>query len=143
MCHAKKSREKHPVQVEKVKIQTAKWLSKKNELKEKQTAATLSAFKDASWLHQQHKSFCFWGTPKKAFDKFQKPGSESKKKKAKEQILIIYKGLGIKKAHHPWSKGHHKYTCVELLEHYVKVALSLNKTRKIPKESPMEHSRLP
>ena len=57
----------------------------------------------------------------------------------KEQILIVYKGLGIKEAHHPWSKGDHEYTGVELLEHYVKVALPLKKTRKLPKEAPMEH----
>ena len=66
--------------MKKDKIQTVKRLSKKNELKEKQTAATLSVFKDALWPHQQHKSTHFWDTPKKSSDKFQKLGSESKKK---------------------------------------------------------------
>ena len=130
--------------MKKVKIQTAKRLSKKNKLKEKQMATTLSTFNDASCLHQQYKSPCFWCTPKKVFDEFQKLGSESKKKKCvKEQILIVCKGLGITEAHHPWSKGGHEYTSVELLEHFIEVALPLSKTRKLPTEAPMEHPRLP
>ena len=140
----RKSKETHSLQMEKVKTQIAKRLRKKSELKDKQTAATLSEFKDASWLHQQHKSPRFWGTPKKAFDEFQKLGSESKKKKCvKEQILIVCRGLGITEAHHPWSKGGHEYTSVELLEHFIEVALPLSKTRKLPTEAPMEHPRLP
>ena len=61
----------------------------------------------------------------------------------KEQILIVCRGLGITEAHHPWPKDGHEYTSVELLEHFVKVALPLNKTRKLPEEAPMEHPRLP
>ena len=79
MCK-KKARETHRVKTEKIKIQTAKWLGKKNELKEQQLVQTLSKFKDESWLHQQFTSPRFWKTPKKAFDEFEKICSENKQK---------------------------------------------------------------
>ena len=66
-----------------------------------------------------------------------------KNKYVKEQVLIIYLGLGLEEAHHPWSKDGHEYTGVELLKHFVKVYLPLTKTKKLPKEAPVEHPRLP
>ena len=55
MCK-KKARENHPVKTEKIKIQTAKRLGKKNVLKEQQLVQTLAKFKETSWLHQQFTS---------------------------------------------------------------------------------------
>ena len=55
MCK-KKARETHRVKPEKIKIQTAKRLVKKNALKYQQLVQTLAKFKDALWLHQQFTS---------------------------------------------------------------------------------------
>ena len=74
MCK-KKARETHRVKTEKIKIQTAKRLGKKNVLKYQQLVQTLAKFKNASWLHQQFTSHQFWKTPKKAFDEFDKISS--------------------------------------------------------------------
>ena len=103
MCK-KKARETHRVKTEKIKIQTAKRLGKKNALKYQQLVQTLTKFKYALWLHQQFTSPQFWKTPNKAFDKFEKISSEKKQKEfVKEQILIVHLGLGFKEAYHPWS----------------------------------------
>ena len=143
MCK-KKARETHRVKTNKIKIQTAKRLDKKNALKDQQLVQTLTKFKDASWLHQQFTSPRFWKTPKKAFDEFAKISSENKQKKfVKEQILIVHLGLGFEEAYHPWSKDGDVYTALQLIEHFVKVGLPLTKTRKVPKEPPLEHPRLP
>ena len=61
----------------------------------------------------------------------------------KEQILIVHLGLWIEEAYHPWSKDGDDYTALRLIEHFLKVCLPLTKTRKFPKEAPMEHTRLP
>ena len=104
----------------------------------------LSKFKDKLWLHQQFTSPQFWKTPKKAFDEFAKISSENKQKTfVKEQILIVPLGLGFEEAYHPWSKDGDDYTALQLIEHFVKVCLPLTKTRKVPKQPPLEHSRLP
>ena len=50
--------------------------------------------------------------------------------------------MGIKEAHPPWSKSDHEYIGVELLVHYIKVALPLSKTRTLIKEATMEHPLL-
>ena len=101
MCK-KKARETHHVKTNKIKIQTAKRLDKKNELKDHQLVQTLAMFKDASWLHQQFTLPQFWKTPKKAFDEFAKISSENKQKTfVKEQILIVHLGLGFEEAYHP------------------------------------------
>ena len=143
MCK-KKSRETHRVKTEKIKIQTAKRLGKKNALKYQQLVQTLANFKDALWLHQQFTSSRFWKTPKKAFGEFEKISSENKQKKfLKEQILIVHLGLGFEEAYHPWSKDGDDYTALQLIEHFVKFCLPLTKTRKVPKEAPMEQPRLP
>ena len=77
-------------------------------------------------------------------DKFAKAeGHSNQKKITKEQIHIVYLGLGFKEAWHPWSRDGYEFTAVELLEHFVKVCLPLVKTRKIPEHPPMEHPRLP
>ena len=59
----------------------------------------------------------------------------------KEQILIRYLGLGIKEAHHPWSKGQHTYTADELLDHLMKNVIplesELKRGKKLPTEAPM------
>ena len=116
MCK-KKDRETHRVKPEKIKIQTAKRLGKKNALKDQQLLQTLDKFKDASWLHQQFKSPRLWKTPKKAFDEFEKFSSENKQKKfVKEQILIVHLGLEFEEAYHPWSKDGDDYTALQLIE---------------------------
>ena len=98
MCK-KKARETYRVKTEKIKIQTAKRLGKKNALKDQQLVNTLDKFKYASWLHQQFTSPRFWNTPKKAFDEFEKIISKNKQKKfVKEQILIVHLGLGFEEA---------------------------------------------
>ena len=61
----------------------------------------------------------------------------------KEQILIVHLGLGFEEAYHPWSKDGDNYTALQLIEHFVKVCLPLTKTRKVSKEPPLEHPRLP
>ena len=77
-------------------------------------------------------------------DEFAKLTAEcTKKKVVKEQILIVYLGLGFEEAWHPWSKDGREYTAVELHEHFIKVYIPLTRTRKLPKEAPMEHPSLP
>ena len=71
MCK-KKARETHRVKNEKIKIQTAKRIGKKNALKEQHLVQTLAKFKDASWLHQKLTSPQLWKTPNKAFDELRK-----------------------------------------------------------------------
>ena len=61
----------------------------------------------------------------------------------KEQVLIVHLGLWFEEAYHPWSKDGNDYTALQLIEHFVKVCLPLTRTRKVPKEAPMEHPRLP
>ena len=59
------------------------------------------------------------------------------------QVLIVYLGLALEEAHYPWSKDGHEYPGIELLEHFVKVCLPLTKTKKLPKDAPIEHPCLP
>ena len=95
-------------------------------------------------MNQQFTSPRFWKTPKKAFDEFEKISSENKQKKfVKEQILIVHLGLVFEDTYHPWSKDGDDYTGLQLIERFVKVCLPVTKTRKVPKEAPMEHPRLP
>ena len=143
MCK-KKSRENHRVKTEKIKIQTAKRLGKKNAFKYQHLVQTLDKFKDAQWLQQQFTSPQFWKTPKKAFDQFEKISSEKKQKKfVKEQILIVHLGLGFEKEYHPCSKYGDDYIALQIIEHFVKFCIPLTKTRKVVKQAPMEHPRLP
>ena len=95
-------------------------------------------------LHQQFTSPRFWKTLKKAFNEFEKISSENKQKKfVKEKILIVHLGLGFEEAYHTWSKDGDDYTALQIIEHFVNVFPPLTKTRKVPKEAPMEHPRLP
>ena len=138
-----KARDTHRVKSEDVKRQTAKRFSKKKDAAEVQLMTSLNTFKGASWLHQQYRSPRFWKTPKKAMDEFAKINAVTNQKKfVKEQIHIVYLGLGLQEAYHPWSKDGHEYTGVELLGNYAKVCLHFTKTKKLPKEAPMEHPRL-
>ena len=139
----KKAKETHRVKSEEVKHQTAKRLAKKTDQKEQQLLKLLKAFKSAAWLHQQHRSPRFWKSPKKAMDEFAKITAECTKKTfVKEQMLIIYLGLGFEEAWHLWSKDGREYTAVELLEHFIKVCIPLTRTQKLLKETPMEHPRI-
>ena len=61
----------------------------------------------------------------------------------KEQILIVHLGLGFEDAYNPWYKDGDDCTSLKPIEHLVKVCLPLTKTRKVPKDAPMEHPRLP
>ena len=109
-----------------------------------QLMTSLNTFKGASWLHQQYRSPPFWKTPKKAMDEFAKINAVTNQKKiVKEQIHIVYLGLGLEEAYYPWSKDGYEFTDVELLQYFVNVCLPLTKTRKLPKDAPVEHPRLP
>ena len=61
----------------------------------------------------------------------------------KEKIFIVHLGLVFEGAHHPWSRDRYACSSVELLEHFVKVFLTLTKKNNLLKEAPMEHPRLP
>ena len=77
-------------------------------------------------------------------DEFEKIIAQSNKNKCvREQILIVHLGLGFEEAHHTWSSDRYEYSAVELIEHFVKVFIPLNKNKNPPKEAPMEHLRLP
>jgi len=134
----------HKVKTGEINCQIAKRFAKKSDLAAAQLAKSLFSFKGASWLYQQYYSPRFWKTPKKAMDEFAKIEAHTNQKKfVKEQIHIVYLGLGFEEAWHPWSRDGYEFTAVELLEHFVKVCLPLVKTRKIPEHPPMEHPRLP
>ena len=60
----------------------------------------------------------------------------------KVKILTVHLGLGFEEAYHPWSKDGDDYKSLQLIAHFVKVCLPLTKSRKVPKEAPMEHARL-
>ena len=45
--------------------------------------------------------------------------------------------------YHPWAKDGDDYTALQIIEIFVNVCLRLTKTRKVPKDVPMEHPRLP
>ena len=67
----------------------------------------------------------------------------NKKKRVKEQIIIVQLGLGFEEAHHSWSRDKYEYYSVELIENFVKVCLPHTKKKNLTKEAPMEHPRLP
>ena len=60
-----------------------------------------------------------------------------------KQQPTVHLGLGFDEAYHPWSKDGDDYTYLQLIEHFFKVCLPHTKTRKVPKDAPMEHPRLP
>jgi hypothetical protein len=81
---------------------------------------------------------------KEAFDIFNELGSKSAKLQfVKEQILIQYLGLGWMKAYHPWSRNKHTFLPLELMEHFVKVVLPLEKTEVVPDAPPINLPGLP
>ena len=79
-----------------------------------------------------------------AMDEFSKIKTATKRQTfVREQIHIVYLGLGLEEAYHPWSYDGNEYTSVELLEHFVKVCLPLTKSRKLPDKPPLEYPALP
>ena len=107
--------------------------------------ATEEEFIDVLYLFQRYHSPRCWKTKEEAFEiigqlKFKKDRLSS----VNEQILIRYIGLGWEEAHQPWSrKGHGTYTATELLEYFVNVVLLLEKSKPIPKETPVKLPGLP
>ena len=85
------------------------------------------------FFEQFHSPRC-WKTVAQARKKYNEM-TANKLEAVKEQILIRYLGLGIKEAHHPWSKGQHTYTADELLDHLMK--------KVIPLESELKRGKLP
>ena len=67
----KKNRELNRSKSEDVKRQTENWLDKEKDGKEKQIVQLLDIYKSILWLYQQFMVSRFWGTPKKAMDKFE------------------------------------------------------------------------
>ena len=59
----------------------------------------------------------------------------------KEQTLIRFLGLGIKGAHHPWSKDKYTYTVDDLFDHLIKTVIplvnELKRKKKLPREAPL------
>ena len=100
---------------------------------------------DASYLYQQYHSPRCWKNEKDAFDIFEQlVFKKDRLSSVKEQILIRYLGLGWVEAHHPWSKkGHGTYSATELIDHFVRVVLPLEKTNTVPDEPPLALSCLP
>ena len=55
----------------------------------------------------------------------------------KEQIHIRYLGLGWVDAYHPWSKNKHTYQPEELLQHLIKVVITLADDEIVPSKAPV------
>ena len=85
------------------------------------------------FFEQFHSPRC-WKTVAQARGKYNEM-TANKLEAVKEQILIRYLGLGIKEAHHPWSKGQHTYTVDELLDHLMKNVIPLESELKREKTS--------
>ena len=56
---------------------------------------------------------------------------------------MIYLGLGLVEAHHPYSKGDHTYTSKELLDWLVDTCMPLVRRSTLPTEAPTKAPRLP
>jgi len=52
----------------------------------------------------------------------------------KEQILIQYRGLGWKEAHHPWSKNGITFSSKQCIEHLTETVIPLVDILQIPAE---------
>ena len=130
---------------EALRVQAAAREEKQKALRDNKIKAAEEILIAASYLHQQYHSPRCWRSKKQSFEiieqlKFKKDRLSS----VKEQILIRYLGLGWVEAHHPWSKkGHGTYSAAELLEHFVKVVLPLEKTHTVPDEPPLTLPGLP
>ena len=61
----------------------------------------------------------------------------------KKKIFMRYLGLGIEKAHHPWSKNKRSFTSRELLDHLVDKVIPHEKTIIFPTEAPITAPTLP
>ena len=56
---------------------------------------------------------------------------------------MIYLGLGLEDAHHPWSEDGHSFSSKELLIHLVDTAMPLARTSVLPTEAPAKAPRMP
>jgi hypothetical protein len=130
---------------EALRVQAAAREEKQKALRDKKLDAAEVELIDASYLYQQYHSPRCWKNEKDAFDIFEQlVFKKDRLSSVKEQILIRYLGLGWVEAHHPWSKkGHGTYSATELLEHFVRVVLPLEKTNTVPDEPPLALPGLP
>ena len=69
-----------------------------------------------------------WKTLSQSWRTFNQLSSESARLRAvKEQIVIRWKGFGWDEAAHAWSKDQRPYSSLELMNHFVKVVLPMEK----------------
>ena len=80
-----------------------------------------------------------WRTVEDAKAEYKRiPNKTQKLKAVKEQILIRFRGLGWDKAHHPWSRAGHTFSCDDLFKHLIDTVIPLEGVETIPKEAPAE-----
>ena len=78
-------------------------------------------------LHLYHSPRC-WRSAVQVRREFAVFGCESERIRIlKQQLLIYVLGLGIEKAHHPWSEGGHTFTADELLEWLITTMMPMAK----------------
>ncbi len=120
-----------------LRMQRERRFEKKKTARDKKLEGEMSQVMGNSYLWQKYDS-------PQVFDIFNELGSKSAKLQfVKEQILIRYLGLGWTKAYHPWSRNKHIFLPSELMEHFVKVVLPLDKTEVVPDAPPMNLPGLP
>ena len=91
------------------------------------------------YLLEQFTSLRCWRTVEDAEAEFTRiPNKTQKLKAVKEQILIRFRGLGWDKAHHPWSRAGHTYSCDELFKHLIDTVIPLEGVETIPDEAPVD-----
>ena len=56
----------------------------------------------------------------------------------KEQILIGYLGLGLERAHNPWSKSRVTFSSKQLLKHLIETVIPMANELSIPVEPPIK-----
>ena len=130
MIHAKEFAPAH-------KKRTKKWLAIQFEARQRAEEVKLKKKREdykeenivAIYFFEQFHSPRCWKTVAQARKKYNEM-TANKLEAVKEQILIRYLGLGIKEAHHPWSKGQHTYTVDELLDHLMKNVIPLESELK-------------
>ena len=78
-------------------------------------------------LHLYHSPGC-WKSAVQVRREFAVLGCESERLRILKQQLFIYVlGLGIEKAHHPWSEDGHTFTADELLESLITTVMPMAK----------------
>ena len=114
------------------KKRTNKWLECQFEARQRaeemKTNKQLEGYKEenivAIYFFEQYHSPRCWKTVAQARTKYNEMRG-NKLEAVKEQILIRYLGLGIKEAHHPWSKDKYTYTADEFFDHLIKTVIPL------------------